>query len=375
MTAPSVTGPSWFQRFLLPGFAFKAVVIGGGYATGRELAEFFLPSGPWGGLMAMGLATLIWSAVCAVTFLFARATGSEDYRTFFKHLLGPFWLAFEAAYVALLVLILAVIGAAAGAIGAALFGAPDLAGALALTLAVGGVVTFGTASVERLFKYASIFLYGVYALFAVLALTAFGDRIAAGFAAAEPNDGWVLGGVTYAGYNIVAAVVILPVLRHLTSGRDAVIAGVLAGPLAMIPAALFFTCMIAYQAQIGAETLPSDFLLQRMNAPAFHVAFQLMIFVALLETGTGAVHAINERIAGLWERRRGAEFPGGWRLAVAAALLVGSIFIAERVGLVALIARGYGVLAWAILAVYVAPLMTWGVWRLWTRRARPAPAA
>ena len=30
---------SWFQRFLLPGFALKAVIIGGGYATGRELAE------------------------------------------------------------------------------------------------------------------------------------------------------------------------------------------------------------------------------------------------------------------------------------------------------------------------------------------------
>ena len=41
---------SWFQRYLLPGLAFKAVVIGGGYATGRELAEFFLPSGPRGGL-------------------------------------------------------------------------------------------------------------------------------------------------------------------------------------------------------------------------------------------------------------------------------------------------------------------------------------
>ena len=31
---------SLFQRYLLPGFAFKAVVIGGGYATGRELAEY-----------------------------------------------------------------------------------------------------------------------------------------------------------------------------------------------------------------------------------------------------------------------------------------------------------------------------------------------
>ena len=37
-------GSTWFQRFLLPGFAFKAVVIGGGYATGRELATFFFPA-------------------------------------------------------------------------------------------------------------------------------------------------------------------------------------------------------------------------------------------------------------------------------------------------------------------------------------------
>jgi hypothetical protein len=37
-----------FQRLLLPGFAFKAVVIGGGYATGRELTTFFVPSGPRG---------------------------------------------------------------------------------------------------------------------------------------------------------------------------------------------------------------------------------------------------------------------------------------------------------------------------------------
>ena len=40
------SGHSWFRRFLLPGLGVKAVVIGGGYATGRELAEFFLSRGP-----------------------------------------------------------------------------------------------------------------------------------------------------------------------------------------------------------------------------------------------------------------------------------------------------------------------------------------
>ena len=37
---------SWFKRIVLPGFAFKAVVIGGGYATGREIAEAFFNAHP-----------------------------------------------------------------------------------------------------------------------------------------------------------------------------------------------------------------------------------------------------------------------------------------------------------------------------------------
>ena len=57
----------------------------------------------------------------------------------------------------------------------------------------------------------------------------------------------------------------------------------------------------------------------------------------------------------------------------AAALLVGSIFIAGRFGLVALIASGYRALAWLFLAVYVLPLLTVGVWRL--RRNVPRAAA
>ncbi|MDB5674570.1 MAG: hypothetical protein JWM65_1552, partial [Sphingomonas bacterium] len=157
-TAP--TGSTWFQRFLLPGFAFKAVVIGGGYATGRELAEFFLPSGPCGGLAGMVLAMLIWSAVCAVTFAFAHRFGTYEYRSFFVKLLGPFWIVFEIAYLLFVVLILSVFGAAAGAIGAATLGLPPIIGTLALAVAIALFVTFGNASVERLFKYVSFLLYG-----------------------------------------------------------------------------------------------------------------------------------------------------------------------------------------------------------------------
>ena len=64
--------PSRFKRWLLPGLGVKAVVIGGGYATGRELAEFFLVRGPWGGLFAILFATLLFAIFCSLTFVAAH---------------------------------------------------------------------------------------------------------------------------------------------------------------------------------------------------------------------------------------------------------------------------------------------------------------
>ena len=375
MTEEQAGGPSRFQRYLLPGFAFKAVVIGGGYATGRELAEFFLPSGTWGGLAAMALSTVLFSLCCIVTFLFARQFGARDYVTFFKQLLGPGWVLFEGAYILFIVLILAVYGAAAGAIGTAVFGVAELWGTLALAAAIVGIVTFGNVSVERMFAYVSYLLYAVYALFVVLAFSRFGDEIQAAFARESVVGNWALGGTIYAGYNLIGAAVILPVMRHLTSNRDAVVAGLLAGPLAMLPGALFFACMVAFLPDVAAATLPSDFMLQRLDLPLFHLLFQLMIFSALLESGASSVHAINERISKAMRTRGAAGLSHRARLAVSLLLLVFCMFLADRFGLVALIANGYRALAYILLAVFILPLMTVGVWRLWSRRSSPLEVA
>lgn len=365
--------PTFFQRFLLPGFAFKAVVVGGGYATGRELVEFFLPSGPWGGILGMFVAAAVWSVICSITFLFARQTHSHDYRQFFRNLLGPLWFVFDAAYLLLIVIVLSVFAAAAGALGGASLGWPPIAGALCLATCIAAVTTYGNEAVERLFKYVSFFLYGVYAVFLFLCLSKFGERILDRLAIVVPESDWMSAGVAYASYSVVGATVILPVVRHLTSRRDAVIAGLLCGPLAMVPAMLFFVCMAAFYPQIATEELPANFLLEQLRMPVFQLIFQLMIFSALLESGAGCVHAVNQRIASTWAER-GRELHKGLRFSSVAILLAIAIFIAHRFGLVALIAQGYRALSYLFLAVFIAPLLTFGVWQLWTSRSRQ-PAA
>ena len=368
-----MTSPTLFQRIVLPGFAYKAVVIGGGYATGRELVEFFIPSGPRGGLLAMGVTMLLWSLVCTITFLFARLTHSQDYRTFFQNLLGRGWFIFELSYVCLIIVVLSVFGAAAGEIGAALFGWPPLVSTLILIGSIALTAAYGSRGVEVIFKYVSIFLYLTYALFFILAIATFGGRIGDVLQASDWGQHWFGAGITYASYNLVGAVMILPVTRHLTSTKDAVIAGVLCGPLAIIPAVLFFISMVGFYPQIADEVLPSNFLLVQLGLPAFQVAFQLMIFAALLESGAGAIHAVNERISTTC-RERGIVLSKFARLSVSLAMLLLSIFIATKFGLVELIAKGYTGLAYLFLCVYIFPLLTYGSWRLYKAAVARTPA-
>jgi uncharacterized membrane protein YkvI len=177
------------------------------------------------------------------------------------------------------------------------------------------------------------------------------------------------GGVTYASYNVIGAVLILPVLRHLTSRRDAVIAGTLCGPLAIAPGLLFFACLLAFYPGIASQELPSDFILRALHRPLFHLTFEAMVFFALLESSVGFVHAFNARLAALY-RRHGRATPIAVRILVPTAIVTGAMFVAAAVGLVELIAKGYRLMAVALIAIFILPLCTIGMAKL-VRTCRP----
>jgi uncharacterized membrane protein YkvI len=359
----------FFRRYLLPGFVFEAAVIGGGYATGRELVEFFLPAGPLGGLVAMAVSMLVWSAVLAVSFELARRARAYDYRSFSKLLLGRAWFLFELAYFLLIVLVLAVMGAAAGEIVRSLFGAPRLVGTLAMIALVGLILFQSRTAIERFLSWSVGYFYLVYLVFMIWSLVAFGDRVAASLAAGPLGSRWLVAGVTYAGYNVATIPATLFCIRHLTRTREAVVAGLLAGPLGMLPGVAFYVAMLGHHREIAEVALPSAFLLAKLHAPWFEWAFQIAVLLTLVDTGVPILHAINERVAKAYEERS-RPMPRPLRPALAVAVMVLSVYAASAVGLVGLIASGYGLLTYAFIALLVLPVLTLGVWKL-ARRGPP----
>ncbi len=358
-----LSAASLLQRYLLPGFIFQSVVIAGGYGTGRELAEFFLPYGPRGGLLAMMLVSMpFWSLVCAAAFEFARVFRAYDYRTFYRLLLGRGWVLFELTYLLMLIVVLAVIASAAGSILEETFGLPYAVGVIGIMVAIGFLVFEGTGLIEEVLASWSFVLYGTFIVLFAWSLAAFSPEIGAALNSVPIGDRWWVGGIEYAAYNVGIIAVLLFGVQHVSTRKEALIAGGLAGPIAIIPGFFLLLTMAGHYPAIANETVPVNYILERLGSRAFQVTFQICLFGTLIETGTGMIHGVNERLAKTFDEK-GRELPAWMRPLVAVSLLIVGTLLAQ-LGLIELIALGYGTLTWIFLVVALLPLLTWGVWKL-----------
>ena len=361
--------PNFFRRYLLPGFVFQSIIIAGGYGTGRELVEFFLKYAPLGGLLGMiFVAMVVMSLVSAASFEFARVFRCYDYRSFFVQLLGKAWFLYEIGYLIAVMLIMAVIGAAAGTILDESFGISYALGVGGMMLAVGFLVFKGSSTIENLMAGWSFVLYATYAVLFLWSLRAFGPDIVTAFTTYAPEPGWIVGGFKYGVLQVSLIPAVLFTLRHISTHREAVGAGVLTGVIAMIPALLFFVAVAGQYPEIVERPVPVNHVLEVLGSPVFQLVFQIVLFGTLIETATGLIHAFNERIAGVFAAA-GRPMPAAARPAVALGLVVTGALLSQF-GIIALVGRGYGTVSWGFLVIYVVPLLTWGLWKIKNESAR-----
>ncbi len=87
------------------------------------------------------------------------------------------------------------------------------------------------------------------------------------------------------------------------------------------------------------------------------------MLLTLVDTGVAMLHAINERVAKVYEERQ-QPMPRAMRPAIAITVMVISVYAAGAIGLVDLIAKGYGWLTYAFIVLLIIPVLTIGVWRI-----------
>lgn len=352
-----------YRTYIVPGLLFQSIVVGGGYGTGREIIEFFMSKGPVGGYLGILVSMVIWSIIIAIGFELARRERLYDYRSFLKNLLGKGWMLFEIVYIANLVIAAAVVGSASGELLFEMTGWPPMVGTLLMVAVVAYLVFKGSGLIEKALSVWSLVLYAAYLILIVAAVYKYGDMISANMGISKPDSPWLTGGFQYSAYNLAALPAILFIAGKFGSQKEAMTAGLLAGPLAMIPAIFIYTAMLSFYPEVLEEAIPANFLISQLDWPIFQLIFQLILFGTFIETGTGMIHGYNERVASVY-KEKGREMPAFVRLAIGVVILLLAIFFADAIGLVDLIAKGYGYLTWAFWLVFLIPLLGVGTYRM-----------
>jgi uncharacterized membrane protein YkvI len=357
-------------RYVVPGLVIQAVLVGGGYATGRELVEFFISKGPLTGLAGLALTALWISAGSMVAFELARQYGAFDYRSFCRVFLGRFWVLFEIGYYALLLLVLSVLSAAAAKLLAQMFGLPELLNSVMFMSAVAIVVFFGNSVIEKVISTWSIVFYATYGSMFALVVWKFGPQLRAALGAVPLV--WteaVADSFSYTGYNVVILPILIFVARNFRSRQEALIAGALAGPLILLPGFASLLALSAFYPGILTAPLPISIVLERVADPVLTTCVRIVILGAFIKTGVGLLHGLNERFART-AADSGRALPRYLRPVFALGIMIVAVFVASAVGIINLIGQGYRYSSYFFLAIFFLPLMTRGLWLAARRQPR-----
>jgi uncharacterized membrane protein YkvI len=358
-----------WRIYILPGAVFQAVMIGGGYGTGREIVEFFTRFGALGGLLGLGLAIVCFAALLGVSYEFARVYQAYDYRRFFRALLGRGWIAFEVLYLAMFSLVLAVIAAAAGRLFEEHLHLPGLAGIGVLLLAVTVLTICGRKWVARILAYKAVVLTAVFLAYFVVVVSRSGQQIMAEVSRGEVIAGWTMGALSYVLYSSVVIPAMLFVTPAITSRREAIVSGTISASAGMIPGVLLHLSFTVGYPEVLRQAIPAYWMIVRLSLPALTVAYIAVLFSCLLDTGLCFIQSVNERMDGwrLEAQKPPISPPTRAGIAILCMVVSGGLSL---FGVITLIARGYGTMAWGFLCLYVGPILTVGLYRLASRPRR-----
>ena len=363
-------------QYLLPGIILQSVLIGGGYATGREIVEYGAKFGALGWLS--GFATFLgFAIVYSLSFALIRLFKAYYFKSFIKLIAGPLCYVFDVIYFLFMIIIIAVMSSATGSVVEETTGLNYWVGVTAITVIVGLLNFYGEHLIEHFETLGTILLYIGYIMFSVLVISTHYDNIGTVFA--NNDSSFVAGatafdsiwnGIIYMAFNLVVLPASFFTIKRQTSRKQSIISGIIGGILMTIPWFLtYFSVMGFYPSdKVLSAPVPWVVMMQSCNAGSFmYIFFGLVMGWTLIETATGIIHAMLTRIDKSLEERRGGQLSRTQKGGLTIGILIASMGMAQ-IGIIDLIAKGYNALAYAFIAIFLIPLFTVGVYKIHQKR-------
>ncbi len=337
--------------------AFMAVVIGGGFASGNEIVQFFTSFGSWGYLGVLVSAALFGFLGMQVARAGARVH-AHSHKEVLNHLLGKHaGLVFDVVLTFFLFGVGVAMLAGAGATFNQQYGLPVLAGGGLMAVLVAATLCLNLRGIVNAIALVMPLLVAV-VLLVTLYSAGMGDaevaeleQMASDLPRAAPH--WLLSAVLYASFNIAVGLPILSLLGGASGGNSrgsgwgGLLGGLGLGVLIILLNIGLFTNLNHLQ---GVE-IPTLVLAARI-APILGTVMSVVLLCMIYSTAVGMFMAFSSRFATVGTAR--------FRLLSAGACALGLLL--SFVGFTRLVGTVYPLLGLVGLVLIVALAVSW--WRM-----------
>jgi uncharacterized membrane protein YkvI len=366
-----------FGRILLPAIIFQSVVMGGAFATGREIVEYLAEFG------ALGIVSIIVHIVSLTVFgiiiyELSRTFNAYDYKSLVKNLIGKFWPIFEILYIILATLFISSFLSAGGIIINQFTGIPSFVASAFFVVAIGGILYFGRETIERFATVGTMLVYLVFIVMAVIILTQRWDQavnvITTGNTA-YAEDASIVSVVSspliFTGYSLIVFMPVLFEIDRLETRSEAVLSAILSGVLTAIPILLTYVSLMGFypNENVMGASIPWLAMISEVGGPILIASYVIVLIITFVETGVGYVHSIVDRIDEDIESVDYALFAetnglSAEQRGLVAAIIIFSALLLSTFGIIAIVSRGYSIMAYMFIVVFGIPLLTIGLLRI-----------
>lgn len=341
---------------------------GAGFASGTQEVAYFVRHGwmaPFWPLLAMTLVGMVMYVTLEVGRLHAVYTYAEIVQKAYE----PINKVLGTLYDVIQTISMLLAPAACLAGGAALFnqilGLPTFLGTLVMLVLTVLVCIFGAKAV-RLFGTAltvgMIICVAIIAGFGIAAnwdtisgiiknrtiYTTFGEGVWWGVLYGLFQSGiWAAGAASAVG------------MRYRNEAKGATIVGILLNTFMLSAVVLMIMGgMPTVATDPDARLLPTLYVVNQLNIPAFSIVYPALLFMALITTAVGFVFAVQGRLGLIFLKNmknvklKNTIISTGW-------LVI--IWLVAQVGLLAIIQKGYAALGYIYIFILIIPMFTLGV--------------
>lgn len=352
-------------------FVWFTTHFGGGFASGRQIVDFFVSYG-WYALFTPIIALAIVTLVLYYVWTYAVIYRTFDYREWGNAFFKPYEVFFSNVYEIIFILILLVASAVAFATGGTvmtqILGTPYVLNTVIVAVCIFFLTIFGADMVRKAAStMAVIIIVGMMIIYIGNLVVNFPLLTEVIRTAPAPKGFWpaLWASLQYAGFQVCVIGAYLAVADVLHTREDAAKASIW-GFIVNAVVLWFATAgVLLHYPAILQEKVPVLYVAAHGGGGSFGTAIvSLLIFLAVVSTGVSLIFGGSRRIVGWWSRNHGSSAAGDRKVNIIASLVYVVITWAIALfGLIPLIAKGYGYLGTLSLPLLVVPVIVIGLLR------------